>query len=73
MNVLAELVANIVGPDGASPFAVGVVQATAPLTVTWRGADIPAASTLASYTPAIGHTVLMARHGSQLIVLGQLA
>lgn len=73
MSALGDLIANIVGPDAPSPFTVGTVTGTAPLTVNWRGSAVRPASYLATYTPLVGDVVLMARNGVELIVLGDLA
>lgn len=53
-------------------FAIATVKTTSPLVVTWRGGDVPARQ-LASYTAAVGHTVLCGyTDDNQLVVLGRI-
>lgn len=57
----------------ASPFAVGKVATvgagTPPdVTVDWNGSTVPAKCPR-NYTPVVGHVVLMARFGPQLLIL----
>ena len=63
-----------------TPYAVGVVKtvqtgagyAGAPLvTVTYQGADLQLAQA-ASYVPAVGDVVLLARHRNQLVIIDQI-
>jgi hypothetical protein len=52
---------------------VGVVSTTTPLVVTTGYGDIPATSRLSSYTPVVGHTVLvLVDSGGAAIVAGRL-
>lgn len=70
MNVLGDLVSTILSAtDSGSPFAVATVTAVtaggaadgnALVTVNWQGASVRVAYA-ASYTPVVGHVVLLAR------------
>lgn len=68
-NILAAI-ANI-----PLPFAVGSIATvntgTTPATVTvhWRGATVPAKFPRGLTAPTVGHTVLMARVGPQLLIV----
>jgi hypothetical protein len=60
----------------AAPFRVGTVTATAPLTVTIDGGSQASLGTLSTYTPTIGHTVLVGVvrgiTSVQYVVLGRI-
>lgn len=81
MNAVDVLAASLVSlGDSSSQFAVGTVTAVAAggaadgnalTSVKWQGATVTG-SYLASYTPAVGHVVLMARVGPRLVILGRL-
>lgn len=85
MSVLDELVDNVLIAARTTartdePWAVGVVISVVVggahdgfdvVTVNWRGTEVQAAR-LASYTPTVGHQVLMARFGPQLVVLDRI-
>jgi hypothetical protein len=81
VSVLDGLVDNIL--SAAQPvdaWGVGVIRKVtagaaydknALVTVAWRGAEV-LAPYCASYTPAVGHQVLLARFGPQLIVIDRI-
>lgn len=77
MNAFDAFVETLLdASDTASPFAVGAVQSftsngSDPPTVVvrWQGADVRAKCPR-HYTPVVGHTVLMARFGPQLLIFG---
>ena len=48
------------------------VDGTAPLTITLSGRVGVPARRLASYTPTVGHHVLVLQEGGDLVVLGQI-
>jgi hypothetical protein len=60
----------------AAPFRVGTVTATAPLTVTVDGGSQASLGALSSYTPVIGHVVLVGVvrgvASVQYVVLGRI-
>jgi hypothetical protein len=70
VSILDDLVSTILtAADTGSPFTVGTVAAVsaggaadgnALVTVTWQGTSIQVAYA-ASYTPVVGHVVLLAR------------
>ncbi|HEX8345674.1 MAG TPA: hypothetical protein VF657_13210 [Actinoplanes sp.] len=83
MDALDAFVSNILtaSADTPSPFGVGTVTAITAaggadgadmVTVDWRGTELDLWR-LDSYTPTVGDRVLLARFGSQLIVLGRPA
>jgi hypothetical protein len=81
MSVLDTLVQNVMDAAGnvQEPWAIAEVTAVTPgghdgfdvVTVRWRGTD-QVAPHFASYTPALGHKVLMARFGPQLVILDRI-
>lgn len=80
MNALDALVGTFLdaAADGAH-WAVGTVQTVTagaaadgnPLvSVRWQGSNVLAAY-LSSYTPVVGHVVVMARVGAGLLIIGR--
>lgn len=78
LDVLVDLLGTL--SEQAPAWADGVVTAVDPtggedgkslVTVNWNGTLVKLAH-LSSYTPAVGHVVLMARYKSKLAILGQL-
>jgi len=70
------------GKQESSTFSVAVVdgvtqgaspQGFATVTIAWQGASgLPVSAYLASYTPVVGHVVLIARSTVQTVILGRL-
>jgi len=52
--------------------SIGMVTATSPLTVTIGNVDHANLKKLSSYTPSVGHRVLVLHSGADLVVLGQI-
>lgn len=80
MSILDDLIGTILAAgDSGSPFTVGTVAAVgaggaadgnALVTITWQGTSIKVAYA-ASYTPVVGHVVLLART-QPLVILCRL-
>lgn len=81
MDAISALADTLMAASADSrQWAVGTITAVAAgaaadgnalATVTWQGQALRAAYT-ASYTPVVGHVVLMARIGPQLAIVGRL-
>lgn len=55
-----------------SDLMIGEVTSTSPLLVElWGGQPKPVKLRLGSYTPQVGHQVVVARIGPSLVILGQ--
>lgn len=77
MNVVDGFVDMFASPGDGSPWAVGTISAVTPggavdgnalVSVTWQGASVRVAYA-SSYTPVVGHVVLMARVGPRLVIV----